>query len=351
MQRHTLLKARTGGFSLIEFMVAMVLGIILIAGAVSVYLASKRSYTEVEQVAALSENGRFALQILNESLRHAGFFGAANPRDVCSDDAGCRGGYATLTAVAGDCTGDAAAFDTGRFLAATSADGSGVAYGCIADARPGTDVLVVKQVLPRPLRDSDPADTTDVPDGVIDFPAELSAEDLYVIANSETGLVLDGAATPPNVLIGGEIPLGIAWPYRVHVYYVRNVAVPTLSRRELVWNGSAMAMNQPPEDLVEGVENLRVMFGLANVTTREVNRWANIDDVGTDWDRVAAVEVFLLLRSTTTDTDYLDEKDYQLGDLVITPATDADYDERARRMLVHSTVSLRNPKLILRGGA
>ena len=42
------------GFSLIEFMVAILLGTILITGAVGVYLGSKRSYTEVEQVASLA---------------------------------------------------------------------------------------------------------------------------------------------------------------------------------------------------------------------------------------------------------------------------------------------------------
>ena len=68
------------GFSLVELMVAMVLGFIVIGGAISVYLASKRSLTEVEQVATLSENGRFALQLLGYSVRHIGFYGGANPR-------------------------------------------------------------------------------------------------------------------------------------------------------------------------------------------------------------------------------------------------------------------------------
>ena len=60
-------------------MVAMVLGFIVIGGAISVYLASKRSLTEVEQVATLSENGRFALQLLGYSARHIGFYGGPTP--------------------------------------------------------------------------------------------------------------------------------------------------------------------------------------------------------------------------------------------------------------------------------
>ena len=64
---------KQAGFSLVELMVGMVLGLMLIAGAVSIYLASKRSYVEVEQVAALTESARFAEQLVGDSLRHAGF--------------------------------------------------------------------------------------------------------------------------------------------------------------------------------------------------------------------------------------------------------------------------------------
>ena len=42
---------RSSGFSLIELMIGMLLGVMLMAGAASIYLASKRSFTEVEQQA------------------------------------------------------------------------------------------------------------------------------------------------------------------------------------------------------------------------------------------------------------------------------------------------------------
>ena len=85
------------GFSLVELMVSMVLGIILIAGAVSIYIATKQSYTEVEKVAALTENARFAEQILGDSLRLAGFFG-----EVTADNVELASG---LIPLARDCSG------------------------------------------------------------------------------------------------------------------------------------------------------------------------------------------------------------------------------------------------------
>ncbi|MFT6052520.1 MAG: type IV pilus assembly protein PilW, partial [Halioglobus sp.] len=67
--------SRNTGFTLIEFLVAVVLGIILVGGVASVYIGSKRSFIEVEQVGSLTENASFALQMMNDSLRHIGFFG------------------------------------------------------------------------------------------------------------------------------------------------------------------------------------------------------------------------------------------------------------------------------------
>ena len=96
---------RTNGFSLVELMVSMVLGLMLIAGAVSIYLASKQSYVEVEQVAVLSENVRFAEKLVGNALRHAGFLGEATASGVTNDSG--------LVAPAGDCNSPAAA---GAFL-------------------------------------------------------------------------------------------------------------------------------------------------------------------------------------------------------------------------------------------
>ena len=216
----------TKGFSLVELMVGMVLGVIVIGGAISVYLASKRSLTEVEQVATLSENGRFALQLLGYSARHIGFYGGANPRDIRSGGMG---------AVAGDCTGDAAVYDTDHSFFAIRATSAEV-IGCITDAIPATDVLVIKGVGNRPLYDANSEDPTAPRDGVISFPAgEWSAQQAYVIANSESGMLLDGADAPPDVGEGSEFALAVAWPYRLQIYYIRDGATPTLSRKILAW--------------------------------------------------------------------------------------------------------------------
>jgi len=51
------------------------------------------------------------------------------------------------------------------------------------------------------------------------------------------------------------------------------------------------------------------------------------------------------------DLGYTDTKTYDLGGVSITPASDADFPVNVRRLLMHSSISLRNPKLVIRGGA
>jgi type IV pilus assembly protein PilW len=327
----------TKGFSLVELIVAMVLGVIVIGGAISVYLASKRSLTEVEQVVSLSENGRFALQLIGYSARHIGFYGGASPGDIRSDGLGT---------VAGDCTDDAEAYDTDHSFFAIRATRAEV-RGCITDAMPYTDVLVIKGVATSPLYDADPEDPAAPRDGAISFPpGEWSAQQAYVITNSESGMLLNGADTPPDVGEGSTFALAAAWPYRLQIYYIRDGATPTLSRKVLAWDADTESMSIQTEDLVQGVENMRFRFGYDSNNDGEVDTLANVTDVtiADKWDQVSSLQVFLLLASDVSDPNYTDEKTYQLGDIAVSP------EDSVRRILVHSDMTLRNRRLVLRGG-
>ena len=57
------------GFSLIELMVSIVIGLILVAGILSIFFSSRVTYTSNEKTARLQENGRVALDNLAHDLR------------------------------------------------------------------------------------------------------------------------------------------------------------------------------------------------------------------------------------------------------------------------------------------
>ncbi|MDN5923497.1 MAG: prepilin-type N-terminal cleavage/methylation domain-containing protein, partial [Xanthomonadales bacterium] len=66
MQRRTI-----AGFTLIELMISMVLGILVSAGIITVFLSTSRSNQVQTQMARLQENGRFAVSQMSDSLRMA----------------------------------------------------------------------------------------------------------------------------------------------------------------------------------------------------------------------------------------------------------------------------------------
>lgn len=61
------------GFTLIEMMVAMVIGLLLTIAISSFFLTSKRNFTSTDDSARLQENMRFANQLLTRNIRQTGY--------------------------------------------------------------------------------------------------------------------------------------------------------------------------------------------------------------------------------------------------------------------------------------
>lgn len=89
------------GLSVVELLVAVVIGMLLLTGVLQVFLASKQTYSSNEAASRLQENGRFALEFIAQSARHAGYIEPANtdtekPAPIAS----------TQNATCGDCSID-----------------------------------------------------------------------------------------------------------------------------------------------------------------------------------------------------------------------------------------------------
>src|SRR4051812_34232240 len=71
-------RQRVRGFSLIELMTAMLLSMLLIAAAVSVFVSNKRVYGATEGLGRIQESARIAFELMSRDIREAG----GNPCDV-----------------------------------------------------------------------------------------------------------------------------------------------------------------------------------------------------------------------------------------------------------------------------
>ncbi len=66
---------RLAGFSLVELMVALTLSLVLMGAIAQSFISSKQSHKMREQVALLTENGRYATESLQRDIRMAGYSG------------------------------------------------------------------------------------------------------------------------------------------------------------------------------------------------------------------------------------------------------------------------------------
>lgn len=320
---------------MLELLVAMFIGLFLVGGVTAIFIVSKRGYTETENVSRANESARFGLFLLSNNIAHLGFFGGANPATVQN----------SLTAVTGDCTGTASVIDTAnhfRVVKATSA----TPVSCINDAQTDSDVLVIKSVRPVPFSKGALDDPND--NGVaVNTPEALNAGRVYLWANriGMEGELFRGNVTPPVNLTA--VTDGVAWEYLAHIYYVRNVAgrEPTLSRKVLRWSGTALAVDT--EDLVDGVERLRVLPGVLRGTylAPQVKYMETADMAATDWPNVASVQLRMLVRSADIDPGGVGRN----LRYVLVEGTEAGYDflepganDRRYRTVVQETINVRN---------
>lgn len=66
-------KRKQDGFSLIELLIAMFIGLFLLAGITSSYLYSKKTSIERDQYSLLEDNGRIAIELMSRTLEHTGY--------------------------------------------------------------------------------------------------------------------------------------------------------------------------------------------------------------------------------------------------------------------------------------
>ncbi|BFI95601.1 MAG: hypothetical protein RSP_11110 [Rhodanobacter sp.] len=75
---------RVAGFTLIELMVAMLLGLVVIGGVTSVFLANQQVYRTNAALGEVQDNTRVSFELLAQNIRQAGLLGCSNNGQVAN---------------------------------------------------------------------------------------------------------------------------------------------------------------------------------------------------------------------------------------------------------------------------
>jgi Tfp pilus assembly protein PilW len=144
-------RRRSGGFSLVELMVSIVISLILLIALGAMFLNISSANKELAKANGQIENGRFAVQVLQNELVHAGFWGQFVPQ---FDDVTWTSVPAdTPTQVPDPCLAYSAANWTTAYVDALfgiPVQSSDAAPGtcALAGKLANTDVLVVRHAAP-----------------------------------------------------------------------------------------------------------------------------------------------------------------------------------------------------------
>ncbi|WP_019142915.1 PilW family protein [Noviherbaspirillum massiliense] len=296
------------GFSLIELMIAIAIGLFLAAGLTAIFVNNSQSRAETERNNRQLENGRYAMSLLTEDLRLAGFFGEFDPTVLTGP-----------TAVPDPCATSVADLKGAMPLHIQGYDDeAGFAVpSCLSDVRSGTDIVVIRRAS---TCVAGSADCEAVIEGTPYFQASRCSDTNELASGDVTKFyALDTATSNLNRKKRDCTTKADLRRYRTHIYYIANNTdgsdgVPALKRAELGPDG----FNIVP--LVEGIENFQLEYGLdtdgngaPDLYTTQPESGCTGADCVTNWKNVVTVRFSLLARNTEGSPGYSDEKTYVLG--------------------------------------
>ena len=280
---------RQGGFSLVELMISLVIGLVILGALVALFSGTSRANREMATANSVIENGRFAIQLLENDVVHAGFWGSYVP--VYDDQTAVLPPADTdVPSVVPDPCRDYitepwdAAYVTGllgipvQVYAVAAVDAGTSCEDVVTSAVANSDVLVVRhaETCVAGAANCDP-DTA----GLLYFQSSLCTLECDPPATPEVArFVLDRTLADPAAdaaLFSLRRRDGITRAEKrrfvSNLYYVRNFAVtagdgiPTLVRSSFARDPISGNLDHVAAvPLVEGVEAIRIELGVDDVS-------------------------------------------------------------------------------------
>lgn len=301
---------KQAGFSMVELMIATVLGALIVAGLINLFIANRKAYQVQSGNDFLQENLRIATDRLGWSIRMADYWGGSKANSVTGTGGStvtakgaCNGSWATAVQSNTSGGGGVYGYDGAATfpLDATCIDGAG-------NYVPGSDVLVLRYADPQ-LLSPGPADAT--------TPAESAT-----ISGNPKAVFLLSTPSVSAQLFSGSVPTTTTAKLQRYVqaldldmYYLRPCSViatgatcqatddgglplPTLMRMYLKPDGTFAT-----EPVVQGIEQIKFEYGVPDpVTNAPAYQTASAVKGSGLWGSVVSVRISLVAVSPVRDT-------------------------------------------------
>ncbi|MDX1538984.1 PilW family protein [Arsukibacterium sp.] len=309
------------GFSLVELLIAMLLGLLLLGFTVQIFASLSASSRQSQQLAQLQQNGQLALNLLHNELQNTGFWGGVSLNDIAS-------AAVDSAAPAPDCREEG--LDSGSFPVANEMFASlyakvaapGRQLNCLTSLAPESEILQLKRAI-----------------GLAVSRDELRPNRYYIAPHWQQSRIIDQDSP-------GLAADNVFYPYQHLVFYIQqqridDLTVPVLMRKRLVRSASGMA-RIATDSVIDGVERLHFEFGIdANLDGRLNYMLPTALMSHEHWQlqhgHIVSIRFYILLRSIVPDAGYVNQQTYQMG----TNRFEAP-DDHYRRLLLAGSVYFNN---------
>jgi type IV pilus assembly protein PilW len=325
------------GFTLVELMVSMVIGLLIVLALITLLINVNRNNSEMSKTNRQIENGRFAIQLLQNDIVHAGFWSDLDYSITPAPS------FAVPTAIPLPCDVDVDSWTSAHkdnILAIPVqgfANGSTLTACGVSSILASSDVLIVRQANTCIAGSPNCEGGTDTGPHiqVSNCRAVATPEPRYVIAAQPASTASAPAVFPLKekdctTLVAAKRKLV------TNIYYLANSNnLPTLMRVPLV-NGAYL----PPQPLIEGIEAFRVEYGIDTSGDGSPDSYLSVPPTTKEQlGDIVAVKIHVLARNLEPTPGYTDSKSYQLGATTVIPAA----NDQFKRHAYSTTVRLVNP--------
>ena len=309
---------RQQGFSLIELMIALMLGLFLLASLATVYLSSKETYALRDQISEMDENARIAIKALRTHIESAGY--TSEVGGVQLENYLLPTGFVAQAVTCPN--GNNNVINPSKI--ASSADGTTL----------GSATLTTNQIMAR-------ADSI----GLSFLADDLSFKDCTGSSWKNRCTVDPDASLSDwaSQSAQAQTTRRVYSSFKIQKNASRNNSVGE-GIPELICGGSLNSLAQP---WAQGIENIQIRYGvdvlpnpvpIGQKKQWQVDQYWSATEVTANnaWDQVALVQLALLVRTIDPVFKQAETETYQLFDQQIQTA------DRYKRSVYTTTIYLRN---------
>lgn len=311
--RSSAASGRTRGITLIELMIAMLLGLVITGGAMSLMLANRQSYRTNEALSQVEESARTAFELLARDIRQAGVTGCdnsgrianvlkASPSNWWEEWFGMKGYESTQT-------DPAVSIGTGTAERVAGTDSIQVqglqGTGLTVETHDPVSANFKINAATTDFTDFDILVVCDIDHAAIFQVTNYSSSNVTVVHNTGNttpgpdncskglGYPTDCSTTAGNVY--AFEPNSQVARFAAADWYVGNNGRPDDGGRSLWRKSIGKGASNLTEEMVAGVTNMQISY-----RTDGGNSFVNADDASiTDWTKVNA----LMIRLTVDSAD------------------------------------------------